>query len=98
MRSFTGIAKVTGVALSLAGVFAIAFYVGPSFRPFNHHHAFGTSSSDTTAVKMTEAVWIKGTFMAVLAVVAWSVWIVLQVSNISPATAYLYYMLSFCYV
>ncbi|TVU13894.1 hypothetical protein EJB05_37327, partial [Eragrostis curvula] len=80
LRSPTGIAKVTCVALCLAGVFVIAFYAGPSLSPVNHHHPFGaaTDATATTAVTTTQEDWIKGTFMAVLAMVAWSVWIVLQ--------------------
>nr|CAB3493942.1 unnamed protein product [Digitaria exilis] len=40
LRSSSGIAKVTGVALCLAGVFTIAFLSGPSMSPVNHHRAF----------------------------------------------------------
>ncbi|TVU25172.1 hypothetical protein EJB05_27657, partial [Eragrostis curvula] len=39
-RSPYGIAKLTGVAFCLAGVFVIAFYTGPALSPVNHHHAF----------------------------------------------------------
>ncbi|KAL6854566.1 hypothetical protein ACP4OV_019128 [Aristida adscensionis] len=37
-----GIAKVTGAALCLAGVFVIAFYTGPALSPVNHHRAMAT--------------------------------------------------------
>ncbi|KAL6868141.1 hypothetical protein ACP4OV_014986 [Aristida adscensionis] len=37
LRSSSGIAKIAGVALSLAGVLVIAFYAGPSLSPVNHH-------------------------------------------------------------
>nr|CAB3498625.1 unnamed protein product [Digitaria exilis] len=40
LRSSSGIAKVTGVAFCLAGVFTIAFFSGPSMSPVNHHRAF----------------------------------------------------------
>uniref|UniRef100_A0ACD5VS02 Uncharacterized protein n=1 Tax=Avena sativa TaxID=4498 RepID=A0ACD5VS02_AVESA len=78
-RSPSGVAKLTGVALCLAGVLLIAFYVGPSLNPVNqrrvlpsaHHHA----DDGGDAAKGT---WIKGTFLMVLANVTWSLWIVLQ--------------------
>jgi len=37
LRSSSGIAKVTGVALCLAGVLVIALYIGPGISPINHH-------------------------------------------------------------
>ncbi|CAD6213713.1 unnamed protein product [Miscanthus lutarioriparius] len=42
VRSSSGIAKVTGIALCLAGVFTIAFFTGPSISPVNHHLAFAS--------------------------------------------------------
>nr|CAB3486801.1 unnamed protein product [Digitaria exilis] len=80
LRSRSGIAKLAGVALCLAGVLVISFYSGPFLSPVNHHRAFsaGTHASTTTADSASRSTWIKGTFMAVLAVIAWSVWIVLQ--------------------
>jgi hypothetical protein len=42
LRSASGIAKVAGVALCLAGVFTIALYTGPSVSPINHHRAFAS--------------------------------------------------------
>ncbi|KAF8653476.1 hypothetical protein HU200_062222 [Digitaria exilis] len=55
LRSASGVAKLAGVALCLAGVFAIAFYSGPTR--------------------------IEGTFLMILANVAWSVSIVWQVTS-----------------
>ncbi|KAF8697141.1 hypothetical protein HU200_036135 [Digitaria exilis] len=80
LRSRSGIAKLAGVALCLAGVLVIAFYSGPFLSPVNHHRAFsaGTHASITSADSASRSTWIKGTFMAVLAIIAWSVWIVLQ--------------------
>ncbi|XP_051220710.1 WAT1-related protein At5g64700-like [Lolium perenne] len=74
-RSPSGIAKLTGVALCLAGVLLIAFYVGPSLNPVNHHRALATAHADGDTTRGT---WIKGTFLMVLANVTWSLWIVLQ--------------------
>jgi hypothetical protein len=40
LRSPSGIAKLTGVALCLAGVLVIALYAGELLSPVNHHRAF----------------------------------------------------------
>jgi drug/metabolite transporter (DMT)-like permease len=76
LRSSSGLAKLAGVSLCLAGVFAIAFYVGPALSPVNHHRAFASSASPAPSGRRTT--WIKGTFLIVLANMAWSLWIVLQ--------------------
>ncbi|TVU39483.1 hypothetical protein EJB05_12905, partial [Eragrostis curvula] len=76
LQSSYGIAKITGIVLCLAGVFVIAFFVGPPLSPVNHHRAFHTShaSSDTTG----HVTWIKGTFLKLLGDITWSLWIVFQ--------------------
>ena len=82
LRSSSGIAKLAGVSLCLAGVFAIAFYAGPALSPVNHHRAFAAShapaSTSSAASPSSRTTWIKGTFLMVLANMAWSLWIVLQ--------------------
>uniref|UniRef100_A0A453D6K6 WAT1-related protein n=2 Tax=Aegilops tauschii subsp. strangulata TaxID=200361 RepID=A0A453D6K6_AEGTS len=75
LRSPSGIAKVAGVGLCLAGVLAIAFYVGPSLDPVNHHRAFAVANGEADAKRGT---WIMGTLLMVLVNVTWSLWIVLQ--------------------
>uniref|UniRef100_A0ACD5WGS3 Uncharacterized protein n=1 Tax=Avena sativa TaxID=4498 RepID=A0ACD5WGS3_AVESA len=75
-RSPSGVAKLTGVALCLAGVLLIAFYVGPSLNPVNHHRVL--SAADADGGDAARGTWIKGTFLMVLANVTWSLWIVLQ--------------------
>lgn len=77
LRSPSGIAKLTGVALCLAGVILIAFYVGPSLNPVNHHRALA-AAAHADGGDATRGAWIKGTFLMVLANVTWSLWIVLQ--------------------
>ncbi|TVU39488.1 hypothetical protein EJB05_12910, partial [Eragrostis curvula] len=76
LQSAYGLAKVTGIALCLAGVFVIAFFVGPPLSPVNHHRAFhtGHASSDATG----HVTWIKGTFLKLLGDMTWSLWIVFQ--------------------
>ena len=79
LRSSSGIAKLAGVSLCLAGVFAIAFYAGPALSPVNHHRAFAASHAPaSTSSAPSRMTWIKGTFLMVLANMAWSLWIVLQ--------------------
>ncbi|CAL4988873.1 unnamed protein product [Urochloa decumbens] len=74
LRSSSGIAKVTGVALCLAGVLVIALYIGPGLSPINHHRAFAVHALTAPS----RATWIKGTFLMVLANMSWSLWIVKQ--------------------
>ncbi|CAL5065101.1 unnamed protein product [Urochloa decumbens] len=79
LRSASGIAKITGVALCLAGVFAIAFYSGPALSPVNHHRAFATHASGSShANASSKTTWIEGTFLMLLANAAWSLSIVWQ--------------------
>jgi hypothetical protein len=87
LRSVLGMMKLTGVALCLAGVLVIAFYNGELLSAVNHHDAFSASapthaaSSTATTKTMTGATWIKGTFIMVLATLAWSLCLVVQVSR-----------------
>jgi drug/metabolite transporter (DMT)-like permease len=74
LRSSSGIAKLAGVSLCLAGVFAIAFYAGPALSPVNHHRAFAAHAASTSR----RVTWIKGTFFMVLSNATWSLWIVMQ--------------------
>jgi len=81
-RSASGMAKLTGVALCLAGVFVIAFYSGPALSPVNHHRAFtanASASAGSVNTSSSNSRWIEGTFLMVLANVAWSLSIVWQV-------------------
>jgi len=81
LRSASGVAKLTGVALCLAGVFAIAFYSGPALSPVNHHRAFAAQSSGSGRANASSTTWIEGTFLMLLANVAWALSIVWQVST-----------------
>ncbi|GJN25665.1 hypothetical protein PR202_gb13523 [Eleusine coracana subsp. coracana] len=75
LRSPSGIAKLAGVAICLAGVLVIAFYSGPALRPVNPHRSIDFAAPDD-APRCVQ--WIKGTFLMVLANTTWSLWIVLQ--------------------
>ncbi|CAL4896134.1 unnamed protein product [Urochloa decumbens] len=80
LKSWSGIAKLTGVALCVAGVLVIAFYTGPGLSPVNHHRAFAPHSSGPSppVANPTRGAWVKWTFLMVVANVAWSLWIVMQ--------------------
>ncbi|XP_066350277.1 WAT1-related protein At5g64700-like [Miscanthus floridulus] len=79
LRSPSGIAKLTGVALCLAGVFVIAFYTGELLSAVNHHHAFAVPTHASSAKTLMGAAWIKGTFVAVVGALAYVLWLILQV-------------------
>ncbi|CAD6263685.1 unnamed protein product [Miscanthus lutarioriparius] len=68
LRNPSGIAKLTGVALCLAGILVIALYAGELLSPVNHHRAFAAPThghaSATAAKTLMGAAWIKGTFVA----------------------------------
>jgi drug/metabolite transporter (DMT)-like permease len=81
VRSSSGVSKLVGVALCLAGASVIAFYAGPSLSPVNHthHRAFGSSQASSRApTRSSRGTWITGTFLMVLAMVTWSLWIIMQ--------------------
>lgn len=78
LRSSSGIAKFTGIALCLAGVLVIALYMGPGLSPINHHCVFPVHALSAPS----RVTWIKGTFLMVLANMSWSLWIVKQVRSI----------------
>ncbi|KAF6981784.1 hypothetical protein CFC21_000239 [Triticum aestivum] len=75
LRSRSGLGKLTGVALCLAGVLVIAFYDGPSIHPLAHNPVFAHKPNSVSS----SAAWIKGTFLLILACATWSLWIVMQV-------------------
>ncbi|KAM0899250.1 hypothetical protein ACQ4PT_021416 [Festuca glaucescens] len=74
VRSRSGLGKLVGVALCVAGVLVIAFYAGPSIRPLAHHPIFAHKPHS-----VSNSAWIRGTFLLLLACATWSLWIVLQV-------------------
>lgn len=80
LKSLTGVAKVLGVALCLAGVMTIAFYTGPHLNPLIHYRPFGHKTSSTSiGPAHSKQNWIKGSFIMVTSNITWSLWLVLQV-------------------
>lgn len=74
LRSASGIAKIAGLVLCLAGVLVIALFIGPGISPINHHRVFPAR----TSIAPSRVNWIKGTFFMVVANASWSFWIVQQ--------------------
>lgn len=80
VKTFQGIAKLTGVVLCLAGVIELAFYQGPELKSFNHHrllHHISNSHADVT--DHTVRSWLLGIFLMTLGTIFWALWTVLQV-------------------
>ncbi|TVU20973.1 hypothetical protein EJB05_30580 [Eragrostis curvula] len=77
LKSTSGIAKLTSVALCLSGVFTIAFFTGPSLSPVNHHQAFASHPSSSNPV-VSKGLWITWTFLMFVANIVWSLWMVLE--------------------
>lgn len=81
-RSRSGVAKLLGITLCLAGVMAIAFYTGTYLPSPIHRHLLRHGSSGSFAEVgggHSRGEWIKGTFLMILSCGAWSLWLVLQV-------------------
>ncbi|KAH7663590.1 WAT1-related protein [Dioscorea alata] len=81
-RRIPGMLKLFGVLLCLAGVLVIAFYKGPILISLNSNHPimYG-SAGNHHVIPNSKRTWIKGTFLMVMATVAWSSWILSQVGN-----------------
>jgi hypothetical protein len=78
LRTSSGVAKVTGAALCLAGVLVMAFYTGPGLSPVNNHHAFAAHAPGSGG-GTSKAAWIAGTFLMVINNMAYSLTAVWQV-------------------
>ncbi|KAL6868136.1 hypothetical protein ACP4OV_014981 [Aristida adscensionis] len=92
LKSSSGIAKIVGIALCLAGVLVIALYIGPGLSPINHHRVFAAHISNAPS----RITWIKGTFLMVLANVSWSLWIVRQAAVLKEYPSKMLVTLSQC--
>ncbi|GJN36367.1 hypothetical protein PR202_gb25218 [Eleusine coracana subsp. coracana] len=79
LKSLSGMVKASGITLCLAGVLTMALYTGPSLDPVNRHRVFvGRDSEQVTTTHFSNGLWIMGTFLMLLACLAWSLWIVFQ--------------------
>jgi len=78
---FSGRLSGPSILFCIAGVTVLAFYEGPMFRSFNHHHLFqnGGSSPSGAAEKHSKKQWVLGIFLMTLSNVLAGQWTVLQV-------------------
>ncbi|XP_017697585.2 WAT1-related protein At5g64700 [Phoenix dactylifera] len=79
LKRLSGMMKVSGVLLCLAGILEMAFYKGPHFKPLNHHHLLGHGNRETNHPPTNSTkTWVLGTFLMTISNTTWSLWMVLQ--------------------
>lgn len=85
LTRFHGKVKFAGILFCVAGVTILAFYEGPMFRSFNHHHLFqngggggGSGSSAGAGDTHSKKQWVLGIFLMTLSNVLAGLWTVLQ--------------------
>ncbi|XP_022132853.1 WAT1-related protein At5g64700-like [Momordica charantia] len=76
MRKASGMAKVGGILLCIAGVAVLAFYKGPYMKPFFNYHLFQTHQK--SHLSNSNKTWIIGCFMLLIASILIGFWFVLQ--------------------
>ncbi|KAJ4820901.1 WAT1-related protein [Rhynchospora pubera] len=78
LKKISGIAKILGVVLCLAGVIVLAFYEGPNLKSISHHHPFlhGSNNKHRPHSKLEVII---GTSILTFYTVTLSLWIILQV-------------------
>ncbi|XP_008441006.2 WAT1-related protein At5g64700-like isoform X1 [Cucumis melo] len=74
IRKASGMAKIGGLILCIAGVAVLAFYKGPYLKPLFKFHLFQTQQSHVSSKKE----WILGCFLLFLTCLTWGLWYVLQ--------------------
>ncbi|CAN6353449.1 unnamed protein product [Urochloa humidicola] len=77
MRSSSGMAKTAGITLCLAGALVIALYAGRSLSPLSHHRVLAGGQQQVSE-HVSRGLWITGTFLMLLACIAWALWIIFQ--------------------
>jgi len=81
LTRFHGKVKFAGILFCVAGVTILAFYQGPMFRSFNHHHLFQNGSSGASGEAgdtQPKNQWVLGIFLMTLSNVLAGLWTVLQ--------------------
>ncbi|CAL0319670.1 unnamed protein product [Lupinus luteus] len=76
----SGIAKIGSVLVCMSGVATLAFYKGPQLRTSHnfesgHHNNQGHEDHFSSGSKR----WILGCSLSFLAILIWSIWLVIQV-------------------
>ncbi|KAL1294749.1 hypothetical protein HN51_055584 [Arachis hypogaea] len=94
VRDPRGIAKVIGTMLSLSGVMTMTLYKGPTMRNLWRPviHIPGKSSA------AAHENWLKGSLLAVISCVSWSVWYIMQAATLKRYPAQLSLTTWMCFV
>ncbi|VFQ77684.1 unnamed protein product [Cuscuta campestris] len=86
LRTFSGIAKVAGLALCTGGAVTMALYSGPTFKLLLHHHLIPHHDKNLEHDPSSGKHWIKGVLLMLLSNCCWSFWIVAQVTQTYKTT------------
>ncbi|XP_071713747.1 WAT1-related protein At5g64700 [Rutidosis leptorrhynchoides] len=84
VRRSSGVAKISGIVVCMAGAATMAFYRGPEMRLLLHHHLLSPTTNtshphdDHQASSTSSTTWILGVFLLLFSITCWSIWIVLQ--------------------
>ncbi|KAE7998250.1 hypothetical protein FH972_002812 [Carpinus fangiana] len=82
LKTTTGVAKLTGILVCLAGAATLAFYKGPHLKLIpdgHHHHLLGHPKTQEHHVHLpSSTAWIKGCFLFLVSNIFWGLWLVLQ--------------------
>lgn len=79
LRTSSGMAKIAGVLICIAGAATIAFYKGPHLQLMLHHHLFGHHTSHEHQSHVSSgATWVKGCLLMLMSNTFWGLWLVLQ--------------------
>ncbi|KAL5705524.1 hypothetical protein ACHQM5_023819 [Ranunculus cassubicifolius] len=92
-RSLSGVLKIFGVIVCLAGAATLALYKGPHLKPLIHHQIFGHPSSPSQLVISSSRTWVKGCFLMLASNVLWGLWLVLQGIMVTGVT---FFLLAWC--
>ncbi|KAK4791793.1 hypothetical protein SAY86_032206 [Trapa natans] len=76
LMSRSGMAKLVGVVVCLGGSATLAFYKGPSFSLWAHHHGLNPQSQHSHVSSGKN--WIKGCFLMLSSNTLFAFWLVLQ--------------------
>ncbi|TXG60514.1 hypothetical protein EZV62_015087 [Acer yangbiense] len=79
LKSVPGLAKLVGIVICMGGAVTLAFYQGPQFTLFCHHHIFGHLTTPQIEAHISSGkTWIKGCFLMIISNTFWGLWLVLQ--------------------
>ncbi|KAF0905290.1 hypothetical protein E2562_003888, partial [Oryza meyeriana var. granulata] len=79
LKKFHGNVKAAGILFCMGGVIMLAFYEGPMFRSFNHHHLFQqVGSNSPTGNSDSKKQWAFGIFLMTLSNILGGLWNVFQ--------------------